>query len=77
MAHPRTASTMPVTRFKVTALALLANLAAILAQSRVDITQNNRQSISGIPPMAKWLMAPVRAVKVIINTLVPTAVFNS
>ena len=27
--------------------------------------------------MAKWDTAPVRAVKVIINTLVPTAVFNS
>ena len=31
----------------------------------------------GIPPMVKWLTAPVNAVKVIINTLVPTAVFNS
>ena len=27
--------------------------------------------------MAKWLTAPVRAVKVMMNTLVPTAVFSS
>ena len=32
---------------------------------------------SGVPPIAKWLSAPVRAVKVIMKTLVPTAVFNS
>ena len=32
---------------------------------------------SGAPPMAKWLTAPVRAVKVMMNTLVPTAVFSS
>lgn len=28
-------------------------------------------------PMVKWEMAPVSAVKVMMNTLVPTAVFNS
>lgn len=63
---------MPVARFKAAALALFANLAAILAHSRVDATQKTRHLISGIPPMAKWLAAPVKAVKAIINTLVPT-----
>ena len=29
------------------------------------------------PPIAKWLTAPVSAVALIMNTLVPTAVFNS
>ena len=32
---------------------------------------------SGAPPMAKWDTAPVKAVNVMINTLVPTAVFSS
>ena len=32
---------------------------------------------SGVPPIIKWDIAPVRAVKVMINTLVPTAVFSS
>ena len=32
---------------------------------------------SGIPPIAKCDIAPVSAVNVIINTLVPTAVFSS
>ena len=34
-------------------------------------------STSGIPPMAKWDTDPVRAVKAMMNTLVPTAVFSS
>ena len=34
-------------------------------------------SVSGMPPMAKWETAPVSAVKVMIKTLVPTAVFSS
>ncbi len=33
--------------------------------------------ISGKPPITKWLAEPVRAVNVMIKTLVPTAVFNS
>ena len=32
---------------------------------------------SGAPPMAKWDTAPVKAVNVMINILVPTAVFSS
>ena len=32
---------------------------------------------SGVPPMAKWETAPVSAVKVMMKTLVPTAVFSS
>lgn len=62
MAIPRTVSTTPVARFRVAALALLANLAAILAHSSVDATQKTRHPISGMPPMAKWLAAPVKAV---------------
>ena len=65
--------TIPTTRFKVLALALLAILAAILAQTSVNTTHNTRQRISGIPPTTKWLTPPVKAVNAIINTLVPTA----
>ena len=56
---------------------MLANLAAMRAQSRVLTTQQIRQNTSGIPPMAKWLAEPVNAVKAMIKTLVPTAVFSS
>ena len=70
-------STMPVARFSVLAEALLANFAAIRAQSRVKTKHRTRTVRSGIPPMAKWETAPVRAVKVMMNTLVPTAVFSS
>lgn len=44
---------------------------------RVNTTHSASTVQSGAPPMVKWEMAPVRAVKVIMNTLVPTAVFNS
>ena len=66
-----------VARFNVFGVALLANTAAILAQRNVKITHKIHTDQSGVPPMAKWETAPVKAVKVIINTLVPTAVFNS
>ena len=65
--------TIPTTRFKVFVLALLAIIAAILAQSKVNITHSTRQRMSGRPPIKKWLIPPVRAVNAIINTLVPTA----
>ena len=42
-----------------------------------DRTQRINTVQSGAPPMAKWETAPVRAVKVIMNTLVPTAVLSS
>ena len=71
------ASAAPVTRFNVAGFALFANFAAILAHNSVERTQYAKSRISGIPPIAKWLAAPVKAVNVIINTLVPTAVFNS
>ncbi len=77
MAAPSMARTMPVTRFNVTGSALFASFAAILAHSRVEIMQKRRHHTSGMPPMAKWLTEPVNAVKVMIKTLVPTAVFNS
>lgn len=70
-------STTPVARLSTMGLALLANLAAILAQSRVDKMQKTRLQTSGGPPMAKWLTAPVNAVKAMTKTLVPTAVLSS
>ena len=77
MTIPRSARIAPVARLRTAGLALLANLAAIRAHRRVESTQNIRHQISGAPPMAKWLAAPVSAVKVIMNTLVPTAVLSS
>ena len=69
IATPSTTSTTPVARFRVAGLALLAKRAAMRAHNSVDPTQNTRHHRSGIPPMAKWLTAPVKAVKVMINTL--------
>ena len=77
MAIPKTNKTTPVARLRTTGLALLANFAAILAHKSVDRTQNTSAHISGIPEIAKCPKAPVKAVKVIIKTLVPTAVFSS
>ena len=71
---PRTDSTTPVARFKMIGLVLFANLAATLAHKNVDRMQKAILHQSGAPPMAKWLTAPVNAVNVMINTLVPTAV---
>ena len=56
---------------------LLANRAATRAHSSVDAMHSPSVTQSATPPMAKWLSEPVRAVKVMINTLVPTAVFSS
>ena len=77
MAIPRTVKTTPVARFKVIGFALLANLAATLAHNKVDKIQNNIAHQSGAPPIVKCETAPVKAVKVMMKTLVPTAVFNS
>ena len=74
---PRITSTTPVARFNVAGFALLAKTAAIRAQSRVKMTHRKNTGQSGIPPIIKWEAAPVRAVKLIMNTLVPTAVFSS
>ena len=63
----------PTTRLRVLASDLFAICAAILAHRRVNMAQSIRQVISGVPPIAKWLMPPVSAVKVIMKTLVPTA----
>lgn len=76
-AMPRITSTAPVARLSVFGAALLANRAAILAHMKVNSTQSPNTSQSGVPPMVKWEIAPVSAVKVIIKTLVPTAVFSS
>ena len=77
IAAPNIVSTTPVARFNVAALALLANFAAIRAHKKVNRIQRIRGRTCGMPPIMKWLPAPVRAVKVMINTLVPTAVFSS
>lgn len=74
---PRTTRMTPVARFNVFGVALLANTDAILAQRNVNTTHRRKIVQSGAPPMAKCDTAQVRAVKVMINTLVPTAVFNS
>lgn len=77
MAVPNMVRTTPVTRFNVAGAALFASFAAILAHNRVEAMQKRRHHKSGMSPMAKWLTEPVSAVKVMIKTLVPTAVFNS
>ena len=78
MSSPRRDSTTPVTRLRVFAGALFANRAATLAPRKVNRMQKNSAPRSGIEPsMKKWEAAPVNAVKAIINTLVPTAVFSS
>ena len=74
---PSTTSTTPVARFSVLGAALLAKTAAMRAHTSVKTTHSTHTRISGNPPMAKWEMAPVSAVKVMMNTLVPTAVFSS
>ena len=76
-ATPSTTRITPVARFKVLGVALFAKTAATLAHISVKVTHSTHTSTSGIPPMAKWDTAPVKAVKVMINTLVPTAVFSS
>ena len=47
------------------------------AHSRVNATHSAQTNQLGAPPIMKWETAPVRAVKAIMNTLVPTAVFSS
>ena len=74
---PNATRTTPVARFKVLGCALFANTAAILAHKRVKAMHRHRIRTSGIPPITKCDTEPVRAVNVIIKTLVPTAVFNS
>ena len=77
MTMPSTTSTTPVARFRVLGAALLANTAAMRAHSRVNTTHSTQTPQSGAPPIMKWETAPVRAVKVMMNTLVPTAVLSS
>lgn len=74
---PNMTRIIPVALFRVFGSALFANTAATLAQKRVNTIQEIQTNRSGLPPMAKWETAPVSAVKVMIKTLVPTAVFNS
>ena len=76
-AMPSTTRITPVARFRVFGVALFASTAAVSAQIKVNITHKPHTSQSGVPPITKWDTAPVRAVKVMMNTLVPTAVFSS
>ena len=68
---------MPVSRLSKRVPALVAMRAAICAQIRVKRMHSTSRSGRGGAPRAKWLTAPVRAEKVMMNTLVPTAVFSS
>ena len=77
IATPRITKMDPVTRFKTRGEALLARDAATWAKMSVLMIQMIRASISGKPPMTKWLTEPVKAVALIMKTLVPTAVFSS
>lgn len=74
---PSITRTIPVIRLSVLGVALLANTAAILAHMSVNSTQSMNTGQSGAPPITKWDAAPVKAVNAMMNTLVPTAVFNS
>ena len=58
-------------------VALFANTAAILAHNSVNTIHKIHTAIFGIPPIAKCETAPVKAVNVMMNTLVPTAVLSS
>ena len=67
----------PVAWFNVFGSALFAKIAATLAHRKVKSMHNAITNQSGEPPIRKWETAPVSAVNVMINTLVPTAVFSS
>ena len=56
---------------------MFAIFAAILANISVNTIHRTNGNTSGSPPIAKCDTEPVSAVNVIINTLVPTAVFSS
>ena len=58
-------------------VALFAKTAAILANNKVNNIHKIHTVKSGTSPIVKWEVAPAKAVNAIINTLVPTAVFNS
>lgn len=77
IATPKTVSTIPVILLRRSGVALLANIAATLAPINVVITHADNANRSGNPPIIMCDTAPVKAVNVIMNTLVPTAVFNS
>ena len=74
---PIAVNTIPRALFKTFSDDLLANLADTCAPMKVKIIQSKSTLKSGIPPIIKCDEAPVNAVNAIINTLVPTAVFNS
>ena len=69
---------IPTTLLRVFGVAIFANLADTAAPKRVNIMQSTRMRGLEMPPfMAKWETEPVKAVKVIMKTLVPTAVLSS
>ena len=77
MAIARMTRMIPVILFSVIGDALLAIRAPILAKISVNNTHMINIQISGGPSIMKCDTAPVKAVNDIMNTLVPTAVFNS
>lgn len=78
MARESIARPTPITRLSVLALALLAKIAETAAPKRVNTMQRTKINGLVIPLfMAKCETEPVKAVKVIMKTLVPTAVLSS
>ena len=70
--------TMPVVMFKVFGFALFAITAAMRAKTKVVKTQVIKMVRSGIAQeLAMWETDPKSAVKVMMKTLVPTAVLSS
>ena len=74
---PSAVRKIPTIRFSVFPSAPVAILVAIFAQKKVNTVHRINRSIWGGSLRTKLLTAPVSAEKVIINTLVPTAVFSS
>ena len=65
---------IPTILFKVLLSNLLAILEAILAQMKVNRTQRINEAISSTGSIAKCEREPVKAVKAMMNTEVPTAI---
>ena len=66
-----------MTRLSSLGVARLAKREASQAPNRADRAHITSAVQLISPSMVKWEMAPTRAKKVIMNTLVPTAVFSS
>ncbi len=76
MTTPSTTSTTPVARSGLGS-GLVGKHGGNARPQQGEHHAQAHTSQSGVPPIIKWDTAPVRAVKVMMNTLVPTAVFSS